>query len=68
MNVYDFDKTIYEGDSTLDFYRFCLGKQPTLLLCLPSQIAGYLWYIVGRFDKDQFKESFFKKQKKLSLN
>ena len=26
MNVYDFDKTIYNGDSTLDFYFFCLKK------------------------------------------
>lgn len=23
MNVYDFDKTIYQGDSTLDFYFLC---------------------------------------------
>ena len=26
MNVYDFDKTIYDGDSTLDFYLFSLKK------------------------------------------
>ena len=26
MNVYDFDKTIYDGDSTLDFYIFSVKK------------------------------------------
>ena len=26
MNVYDFDKTIYYGDSTADFYLFCLKR------------------------------------------
>ena len=24
MNVYDFDGTVYAGDSTVDFYFFCL--------------------------------------------
>lgn len=35
MNVYDFDKTIYAGDSTIDFYLFCLKRQPAILQ-LPS--------------------------------
>lgn len=26
MNVYDFDKTIYDGDSTIDFYLYCVKK------------------------------------------
>ncbi len=28
MNVYDFDKTIYPVDSTLEFYRWCLKRYP----------------------------------------
>lgn len=59
MNVYDFDKTIYRGDSTIDFYLFCLAKQPVILLCLPKQIWGYFLYILGYYDKSQFKASFF---------
>ena len=35
MNVYDFDGTIYDGDSTLDFWYFCLKKHPQILLYLP---------------------------------
>ena len=37
MNVYDFDGTIYHGDSSRDFYLFCLGRHPRLLRCLPRQ-------------------------------
>ena len=30
MNVYDFDKTIYDGDSSVDFYKFSLKRHPKL--------------------------------------
>ena len=26
MNVYDFDRTIYDGDSTIDFYLYSIKK------------------------------------------
>jgi len=59
MNIFDFDKTIYKGDSTLDFYFFCLLRHPKILLCLPKQLWGYFLYILGRIDKTQFKATFF---------
>lgn len=59
MNVYDFDKTIYNGDSTLDFYLFCLKRQPLLLLVLPLQILGFVMYKLGVIKKLQFKECFY---------
>lgn len=31
MNVYDFDNTLYDGESTFDFFFFCLSKNPRLL-------------------------------------
>ncbi len=31
MNVYDFDNTIYRGESVLDFYIFCLRRYPWLI-------------------------------------
>ena len=34
MNVYDFDKTIYDGDSTADFYLFSLGRHKKILTLL----------------------------------
>ena len=31
MNVYDFDDTIYAGDSTVDFFFYCLKKKPAIV-------------------------------------
>ena len=35
MNVYDFDKTIYDGDASLDFWKFSVKRKPSLALYLP---------------------------------
>lgn len=59
MNIYDFDKTIYKGDSTLDFYFYCLKKQPILILIIPIQILGFIRYKLGLITKLQFKEVFY---------
>lgn len=59
MNVYDFDKTIYDGDSTLNFYLYCLKKHPKLLLNLPKQLIHIALYILGKYDKTTFKEHFY---------
>ena len=32
MNIYDFDETIYDSDSTKDFYFYCLKKYPKILV------------------------------------
>lgn len=59
MNVYDFDKTIYAGVSTLDFYFFSLKKNPMLIRFLPIQIIGFIKYMFGMYSKLQFKEKFY---------
>lgn len=59
MNVYDFDKTIYDGDSTLDFYVYCLRKYPRTACYLPSQLASALLYGLGVHSKVRFKEIFY---------
>lgn len=59
MNVYDFDKTIYNGDSTLDFYFYCLKKYPNIIICLPKQILGFIKYKCKKISKTQFKEVFY---------
>jgi len=60
MNAYDFDKTIYDGDSTADFYFYCLLHQPQILLWLPYQAWSFFLYVVGFYTKTQFKERFYK--------
>lgn len=59
MNAYDFDHCIYAGDSTIDFYRFCLRRQPALLKYLPCQLWGLVLYAFAFIPKTAFKERFF---------
>lgn len=60
MNVYDFDKTIYNGDSTAHFYFYCLRHQPRIALWLPYQGLMFLLYGLKIYSKTQFKERFYK--------
>ncbi len=61
MNVYDFDRTIYNGDSTVDFYFFCLKRHKKILLLLPSLFFAFLrFYCFKIGDKTQFKEKMYR--------
>ncbi len=61
MNVYDFDNTIYKGDSTADFYMFCLKKHKKIALLFPSlSIAFIKYYVLKIGNKTQFKENMYK--------
>ena len=59
MNVYDFDGTIYNGDSTIDFYIFCLLHNFRIIKCLPHQIKFFILYKLHLCNKKKFKEEFF---------
>lgn len=59
MNVYDFDKTIYAGDSSVDFYLYCLVRQPRIALCCFRQIRALLLHAARRIDTTTMKEEFF---------
>jgi putative flippase GtrA len=56
MNVYDFDRTIYNGDSSVDFYIFVLCKKPYLIVLLPFQAWGMVLYLIGIYSKENMKE------------
>lgn len=60
MNVYDFDNTIYKGDSTFDFYRFCLARHPKIFLRIPKLLADFIKFRTGKLTKTQFKEQMYK--------
>lgn len=47
VNVYDFDNTIYRGESSIDFFRFCLRKKPSLARYLPAVFWQLLRYKCG---------------------
>ncbi|MEE1155265.1 MAG: haloacid dehalogenase-like hydrolase [Acutalibacteraceae bacterium] len=60
MNVYDFDNTIYKGDSTADFFIFCLRKHPKIVLVFPKIIGGVIkFYLLKKGTKTEFKEKVY---------
>lgn len=61
MNVFDFDKTIYAGDSTADYIFWCFFHRPKTLLYLP--MIGYAsarYYIFHVGTKTEFKEKMYR--------
>ncbi len=61
MNVYDFDKTIYDGDSTADFYFFSLKRHKKILFLLPSLACAFFkFYVFRQGTKTQFKETMYR--------
>lgn len=60
MNVYDFDGTIYNGDSTVDLIKMLVLKKPIKsipkLFCF---IGAAIKYKTGNFTKEEMKETFF---------
>ena len=60
MNVYDFDKTILDGDSTERFYFFCLRRFPSILKHVPSLAAAFVKYALKITDKTAFKEVMYR--------
>ena len=59
INCYDFDNTIYNGDSTVDFYWYCLKRKPYIILSIPIQLYGIIGYKLGVCSKTKMKENFF---------
>lgn len=60
VNVYDFDKTIYPGDSMVDFYIYNVLRNPLLLRFLPSQLWHITKFGLGREDRTTVKTNFFR--------
>ncbi len=59
MNVYDFDHTLYPGDVSIDFWKWCVCRHPWLLWFLPYQCIVLGAWLMGLYSRQRFKESFF---------
>ncbi len=59
MNVYDWDNTIYRGDSTFDFMRWLLVKYPKTALGLPRVLGCGVLYALKAIKKLQFKQNVY---------
>ena len=53
MNVFDFDNTIYDGESAIDFFLYYLKKDPKLIRYLPSIIVAMHKYRKGTLSIEQ---------------
>ena len=60
MNVYDFDNTIYHGDSSFDFFRHCAVKYPRALLSAAGALPWMLAMVLGIAEKTRVKERFYR--------
>ena len=53
MNVYDFDNTLYDGESILQMFRFYLRKHPGIALHLPHMALTLLKYKQDKLTLDE---------------
>lgn len=58
MNVYDFDNTIYDGESMLDFFKFYIKRHPSLLRHLPGVLYAFGKYKAGKITVNDFMTKY----------
>lgn len=61
MIIYDFDDTIYDGDSSVDFYKYCFSRKPFSaiwsIIVTVFFLPLYIYRIIGH---REMKEKIFK--------
>lgn len=61
MDIYDFDGTLYEGDSTADFLLWAIKRHPDIILTLPRTAAAAVALLAFHaIDKTQFKRALYR--------
>ena len=61
MDVYDFDGTLYQGDSTADFFLHCLRAYPRIAATLPrTGVAAAGCFLFHAIDKTRFKAALYR--------
>lgn len=60
MNVYDFDQTIFQPDSSYAFFLYCMKRYPAAFLkTAPTMLLGCLRYLLKRTSTKALKEKVF---------
>ncbi len=59
MNVYDFDKTIYPQDSSVEFYLYNLKRKPSISIYWLSMAIAALKYKLKLIPKTEMKIVFY---------
>ena len=58
-NLYDFDGTIYDGDSGVDLVLFALKKNPKVILTLLGSLGTVILYLLKLRTKEEMKNKLF---------
>jgi len=56
--IYDFDGTLYNGDSLVDFWKYTMKRNPSILLFLPYQLIYVILWKLGILSTERAKEVF----------
>lgn len=64
MNVYDFDETIYDGESSVEFILAYLKKDPGIITFLPTVAKVMFLYKRGKITFDDFVGKYASQLKK----
>lgn len=56
MDVFDFDNTIYDGECSLDFFKYCIKRKPSLARYLPRIAAMAVKYKMGKVSNEEVAE------------
>ncbi len=60
MNCYDFDKTIFNPDSSMLFSLYCIGHHPLAMLCSVPNVVHYgIKYLFKKTDFRTLKEKSY---------
>lgn len=60
MNIYDFDGTIYDGDSTADFIKYCASRYKKAIITAPVTAGAFALFALNVYTKTQFKEKMYR--------
>lgn len=60
LDLYDFDKTVYPGDSTMHFWLFCLLRYPWIIFYFPVQAVCFLLWGIKLLPTGVFKSLFMR--------
>lgn len=59
MNIYDFDDTIYDGESILDFFLCYVRENPAFLRFIPKVLFGFVKYKLGIVTLEKMQRDYF---------
>ncbi len=59
FNLYDFDGTIYDGDSGVDIILFAIKKKPKVIFTLLSSLGIVILYLLKLRTKEEMKNKLF---------